>query len=104
VKNQARIETRIIDVSKYLLDTKSTIREIALIFNVSKSTIHKDLRERLPKLNSNMYAEVDKILDYNKSMRSFRGGEATRIKYANKQSENGGGIVNEFRHMVNCKN
>lgn len=94
--NKEKIEARVIDASKYILDYKSTIREIAFIFNVSKSTIHKDFRERLPLLNFIMYVEVDKILGYNKSMRAHRGGEATRIKYIKEK-------LNELNYAVNCK-
>jgi putative DeoR family transcriptional regulator (stage III sporulation protein D) len=91
--NKERIENRVIEVSNYLLETKATIREIAFIFKVCKSTIHKDFRERLPLINFILYMEVDEILGYNKAMRAYRGGEATRIKYINKQSENGGGSL-----------
>ena len=83
-----KIENRVLEVSHYMLDTKATIREIAVIFNVSKSTVHKDFRERLPLINFILYMEVDEILGYNKAMRAYRGGEATRIKYVNMQSEN----------------
>ena len=72
---------RTIDEAKYMLDTKKTIREIAQIFNVSKSTVHKDLHERLIEINYDLYKEIDTILKYHIDVRHIRGGESTKKKY-----------------------
>ncbi len=69
------------EVSRYISRTKSTVRETAKAFGVSKSTVHKDVTERLPKLNRDLAARVKKVLDTNKAERHLRGGEATRRKY-----------------------
>ena len=66
-----------------MIDTKKTIREIAKVFNVSKSTVHIDLNRRLKNINSNMCNEVKKILNYHLEIRHIRGGESTRKKYEN---------------------
>jgi putative DeoR family transcriptional regulator (stage III sporulation protein D) len=72
---------RVLEVSRYISRTKSTVRDTAKVFGVSKSTVHKDVTERLPKVNRDLAAKVKKVLDYNKSERHLRGGEATRRKY-----------------------
>ena len=77
------ISKRVIDEVEYMIDTKKTIREIAKVFNVSKSTVHIDLNKRLKYINSNTYNEVKKILNYHLKIRHIRGGEATRKKYEN---------------------
>ena len=74
---------RVIDEANYMLDTKKTIREIAKIFNVSKSTVHKDLHERLQDINMSLYEEIDSILKYHIDVRHIRGGESTKKKYKN---------------------
>lgn len=74
---------RVIDEANYMLDTKKTIREIAKIFNVSKSTVHKDLHERLFDIDSKLYKEIDDILKYHIDIRHIRGGESTKKKYKN---------------------
>ena len=66
-----------------MIYTKKTIREIAKVFNVSKSTVHIDLNGRLKNINSNIYDEVKKILNYHLEIRHIRGGESTRKKYEN---------------------
>lgn len=81
------IEDRIINESKYIIDTKDTIRNIAKKFNVSKSTVHKDLRERLIKIDSKMYSEVSNILKYHLEIRHIRGGNATLLKYLERKLE-----------------
>lgn len=68
--------------ANYMIKTKKTIREIAKKFNVSKSTVHKDLKDRLKEIDINKYKEVNKILKEHLEIRHHRGGEATRIKYA----------------------
>jgi putative DeoR family transcriptional regulator (stage III sporulation protein D) len=72
---------RVLEVSRYIARTKSTVRDTARVFGVSKSTVHKDVTERLPKVNKELAAKVKRVLDQNKSERHLRGGEATRRKY-----------------------
>lgn len=79
---QEYIEKRVIEVSDYLLVTGATVRQAANKFGVSKSTIHKDLVERLPELDKKRYEQVKLVLDNNKAERHLRGGEATKQKYA----------------------
>ena len=66
-----------------MIETESTVREIASIFKVSKSTVHKDLHERLINIDKNLYFAVDKILKYHTNVRHIRGGESTKKKYLN---------------------
>lgn len=75
------IEERVLDVANYIIDSKATIRKTAKVFGVSKSTIHKDMTERLPKINPTIAQEAKNILDLNKSERHIRGGKATKLKY-----------------------
>ncbi|GIN69733.1 sporulation transcriptional regulator SpoIIID [Bacillus sp. J14TS2] len=75
------IKERTIKIGKYIVETRKTVRVIAKEFGVSKSTVHKDLTERLPDINPDLANEVKTILEYHKSIRHLRGGEATRQKY-----------------------
>jgi putative DeoR family transcriptional regulator, stage III sporulation protein D len=75
------IKERTIKIGLYFVETKNTVRVIAKEFGVSKSTVHKDLTERLPEINPDLANEVKEILEYHKSIRHLRGGEATKIKY-----------------------
>ena len=75
------IEERVLDVARYIIETKSTIRKTARMYGCSKSTIHKDITERLPKINPMIAKEAKQILDLNKSERHIRGGTATKLKY-----------------------
>ncbi|WP_079477965.1 sporulation transcriptional regulator SpoIIID [Halobacillus salinus] len=75
------IKERTIKIGEHVIETKKTVRVIAKEFGVSKSTVHKDLTERLPEVNPELAREVKKILDYHKEIRHLRGGEATRKKY-----------------------
>lgn len=75
------INERVLSEAKYLIKTEKTVREISKVFKVSKSTVHKDLHERLIKIDRNLYEDVDKILKYHTDIRHIRGGEATRQKY-----------------------
>jgi len=75
------ITQRVIDVARYTLKTGATIRETAKVFGVSKSTIHKDLSERLPKTDKLLSKKVKAILKRNFDERQIRGGKATREKY-----------------------
>ncbi|MCI8546862.1 MAG: sporulation transcriptional regulator SpoIIID [Clostridia bacterium] len=76
-----RIEERVIEVAHYIIDSKDTVRGSAKKFGVSKSTIHKDVSQRLEKINKALYTEVRKILNENKAERHIRGGLATKKKY-----------------------
>lgn len=75
------ITKRIFEEANFMLDTKKTIREIAKVFNVSKSTVHKDLHERLIEIDSDLYSKIDNILKFHTDVRHIRGGEATKKKY-----------------------
>lgn len=77
------INKRINDEADLIINTGYTVREIAHIFNVSKSTVHKDLHDRLLKIDKNKYKKVDEILKYHACIRHIRGGESTRLKYLN---------------------
>ena len=79
------IEERVCDLAVYLLEHKATVRAAAAVFGVSKSTVHKDLTERLPRLRPELYREVRRLLDRNKAERHIRGGNATREKYREKR-------------------
>jgi len=81
---QEYIQKRVLEVCAYILETQSTVRQAAIMFDVSKSTVHKDMTERLPSLNKDLANQVRKVLEYNKSERHLRGGEATRKKYRRK--------------------
>ena len=70
----------------YLIENKTTVRETAKIFGYSKSTVHKDITEKLYKVNYNLFIQVKKILQLNKSERHLRGGEATKRKYLEKKN------------------
>jgi putative DeoR family transcriptional regulator (stage III sporulation protein D) len=80
-KLQDLIEERTIEEAKYITDNMSTIREVAKIFGVSKSTVHKDITERLPGISINLAEEVRVLLDLNFSDKHNRGGESTKKKY-----------------------
>ncbi|HZK25183.1 MAG TPA: sporulation transcriptional regulator SpoIIID [Oscillospiraceae bacterium] len=85
---QDYIEQRVLEISNYILETGATVRQVAKKFGVSKSTVHKDVTERLPFINRFIAREIKVILEKNKSERHLRGGEATRQKYLDeKKSE-----------------
>lgn len=73
--------SRTISVANYIVENKSTIRETAKQFNISKSTLHHDLQTKLPYINKRLYDEVQKILDLNFQEKHLRGGESTKHKY-----------------------
>ena len=77
----SKIEYRVIDEALYIIKTKETIRELAKKYGESKSTIHKDLNDRLYLINKNLYFKVNAILKYHLNIRHIRGGESTRRKY-----------------------
>lgn len=76
------IEQRVLEIANFVLNNNATVRESAKRFGISKSTVHKDITERLPELNKEIYEEVKKVLETNKAERHLRGGEATKQKYA----------------------
>ena len=76
------IEERAMEIARYIIDNNTTVRQAAKHFGISKSTVHKDVTERLVQVNPALAQEARKILDVNKSERHIRGGLATREKYA----------------------
>ena len=81
------IINRVLEESNYIIETKDTIRDIAKVFNVSKSTVHKDLKERLLEIDIDLYNEVSSILQYHLDIRHIRGGNATKKKFLSKKLE-----------------
>jgi putative DeoR family transcriptional regulator (stage III sporulation protein D) len=75
------IEERALEIAKYIISSKTTVRDAAKIFGVSKSTVHKDVTERLPRINPSVALQVKEIMDQNKAERHIRGGRATKMKY-----------------------
>ena len=75
------IEQRACDLAVYIIENRTTIRAAAKAFGISKSTVHKDLSERLRHCNGSLYVQVKEILEVNKAERHIRGGIATRNKY-----------------------
>ena len=75
------IEEPAIEIAKYIVEEKATVRQTAKKFGVSKSTVHKDVTDRLLQINASLAREARKVLDTNKSERHIRGGMATREKY-----------------------
>jgi len=81
------IINRVLLESDYIIKTNDTIRNIAKVFNVSKSTVHKDLKDRLFEIDEHMYVEVSNILKYHLDIRHIRGGNATKERFLNKKME-----------------
>ncbi len=75
------IEERAVEIAKFIIDNNATVRQTAKQFGISKSTVHKDVTERLMQINPSLAKEARKVLDVNKSERHIRGGLATREKY-----------------------
>ena len=75
------IEERAVEIANYIIDHNATVRQTAKKFGISKSTVHKDLAERLPVFNRTLYLQVKGVLEENKAERHIRGGIATRKKY-----------------------
>jgi len=75
------IEERVLELAQYILDTNSTVRKAAKAYNISKSTVHKDITERLSDIDPVLAKKVHSILDINKAERHIRGGLATKEKY-----------------------
>ena len=82
---QNYIRKRAVKIGQYILRTSATVRQDAELFGISKSTVHKDVSERLPRINKELAEEVKAVLNKNKAERHLRGGEATRQKYMAQQ-------------------
>ena len=78
---KGNIEERAIELAQYIIENRATVRAAAQRYGISKSTVHKDLSERLPHLNKALYMQVKTVLEENKAERHIRGGLATRRKY-----------------------
>ena len=78
---KGNVEERAIELGEYIAKTNATVRLAAKKYNVSKSTVHKDVSERLKRINMSLYKEVRKVLDQTKEERHIRGGIATKEKY-----------------------
>ncbi|HOV69982.1 MAG TPA: sporulation transcriptional regulator SpoIIID [Clostridia bacterium] len=75
------IEERAVEIAQYIIDRKATVRDAARVFKTSKSTVHKDITERLMRINPPLAYSVKKVLNNNKAERHIRGGNATYLKY-----------------------
>lgn len=78
---QEYIQNRVLEIGNYIVEHAATVRSAAKKFGISKSTVHKDVTDRLYQLNRSLYASVSKVLEQNKCERHLRGGMATRRKY-----------------------
>ena len=81
---KSNIEERACDLAVYIIESNATVRTAAKEFGISKSTVHKDLSERLQQFNKPLYNQVKEVLEKNKAERHIRGGIATRMKYKGK--------------------
>lgn len=86
------IEERAVQIAQYIIDHNATVRQAASAFGISKSTVHKDVTERLLRINPSLAAEARKILNINKSERHIRGGMATKDKYMHER------VMREMSH------
>ena len=78
---KGNIEERAVTLAQYIIENRTTVRAAAQKFGISKSTVHKDISERLPLFDRALYLQVKEVLDENKAQRHIRGGMATRKKY-----------------------
>ena len=81
------LETRARELAVYLIERRTTIRDAAKHFSVSKSTVHKDLSERVKEIDRSLYVQVKEILEQNKAERHLRGGDATKRKYQKQRAK-----------------
>ncbi len=81
------IEERAIEIANYIIESNATVRQTAKQFGISKSTVHKDVTERLMQVNPTLAREARKVLDVNKAERHIRGGLATREKYQSQKNQ-----------------
>ncbi len=84
---EAYIETRVLDIASYVIETGATVRTAAKEFGVSKSTVHKDMTDRLRRLDKALAKDVAAVLEINKEERHIRGGRATYLKYHGMDAE-----------------
>ena len=84
LQEEKDVKNRCLQIALYMVAQKTTVRKAAKVFGVSKSTVHKDMTERLSYYNLSLYEEVKELLRINKEERHLRGGEATRRKYCTK--------------------
>ncbi len=75
------VEERAVELGEYIIENNATVRATAKRFHISKSTVHKDVSDRLKKVNPQLYGQVRKVLEINKAQRHIRGGAATKRKY-----------------------
>lgn len=80
------IEERAVSIAEFIIESNATVRQTAKAFGVSKSTVHKDVTDRLAQINPTLAKQARQVLDVNKSERHIRGGMATKEKYAHKQT------------------
>lgn len=92
------IEERTINIAQYIIENKATVRDGAKHFGISKSTVHKDITNRLEEINRSLAEEVRAVLDENKSERHIRGGLATKRKYS--KNELPDGELNVMNHQL----
>ena len=85
--DQRSIEERAVELAHYIIESKDTVRGAAKKYGISKSTVHKDVSERLKKINPGLAKEVREILEENKAERHIRGGMATKLKYSHLKEE-----------------
>ena len=78
---KGNIEERACELAVFIIENRTTVREAAKRFGISKSTVHKDIQERLPRYNRSLYVQVKEVLEENKAQRHIRGGIATQKKY-----------------------
>ena len=81
---KGNMEERAAALAQYIIESGATVRAAAQKFGLSKSTVHKDLVDRLPQLHPGLYRQVKEVLDRNKAQRHIRGGAATKEKYKGK--------------------
>lgn len=79
------IENRAVEIARFIIENQATVRQAARYFGISKSTVHKDVTERLSNIDMDLAKEIRKILDINKSERHIRGGQATKEKYRKRE-------------------
>lgn len=81
------IRERVINVAQLIIEVNGTVRSVAKEIHMSKSTVHRDLRERLPKISLSLYNDVNEILEKNKNERALRGGLATKKRWEKQRRE-----------------
>lgn len=77
---------RCVTVAQFMLENRATVRQAAKVYGLSKSSVHKDMCQRLPKIDAKLARQIAALLEYNKAVRHLRGGEATRRRYQGLQS------------------